>query len=97
MRLISTMIGGTEDAEVEHRHETLAAGKHAAIGPGVAQNFQGFVEFARRAVIEPGRLHVRFNPSFPMGCLRPLSTFPSTGNSIASDAGKAALSQDFYI
>ena len=53
--------GGTEDAQVQHRHQALAAGQHPAVRPGVAQNMQGLVERPRGVVVEPGRLHVLLN------------------------------------
>ena len=53
--------GGTEDAQVQHRHQALAARQHPAVLPGIAQNMQGFVQLPRGVVVEPGRLHVLLN------------------------------------
>ena len=38
MRLMSTMTAGLSDAEVQHRHEALAAGQHPAVLPGLGQD-----------------------------------------------------------
>ena len=64
MRLMSTMTAGLRMRRFSIGHQALTTGQHPAVLPGVAQDFQGLVQAARRVVVEPSRLHVLLNPHF---------------------------------